>query len=99
MIPSSKPCRPVGYGKYGLDLCARQEMHLTLVMAFARDRKDPLDESTAGRLLEGHETKEGADSSKAQVACPNAGAALLLEVFEKLADERRVQIVEHQGRG
>src|SRR5262245_46483716 len=99
VVAASKPCRPIGHGKYGLDLCARQEMHLPLGVTLARDREDALNKGTAGRFLERHETKKGADSGQAKVACPDAGAALLLEVFEKRVDERRVQIVEHQGRG
>src|SRR5262245_14093554 len=99
VVAASKPCRPIGHGKYGLDLCARQEMHQPLGVTLARDREDALNKGTAGRFLERHETKKGADSGQAKVACPDAGAALLLEVFEKRVDERRVQIVEHQGRG
>src|SRR5262245_38537594 len=74
-------------------------MHQPLGVTLARDREDALNKGTAGRLLERHETKKGADSGQAKVACPDAGATLLLEVFEKRVDERRVQIVEHQGRG
>jgi hypothetical protein len=74
-------------------------MRLTLVVALARYRKDPLNNGTASRLLERRETEEGADGSEARIARPDAGAALLLEVLEKRANERRIQILENQGGG
>ena len=73
-------------------------MHLTLVVALARYREDALDERAVGRLLERHETKEGADGRQTQVARPDAGAALRLEIGQERADKRRLQIVERQGR-
>src|SRR3979409_945929 len=89
---------PIGRGKDRLDLGARQEMHLTLVVALARYREDALDKGAVSRLLEGHETEEGADGRQAQVARPDAGAALRFEIGQERADEWRIQIVERQGR-
>ena len=54
--------------------------------------------SAVGRLLERHETKEGADGGQTQVARPDAGAAPHLEIGQERANERRLQIVERQGR-
>src|SRR5262249_61912608 len=65
VIAASKPCRSVGHGNYGLDLWARQEMHLPLVVTLARYREDPLDQGAAAWLLKGHETEEGADGGQA----------------------------------
>src|SRR5664279_496693 len=73
-------------------------MHLALVVAFAWYREDSLDEGAVGRLLEGREPEEGANGRQAQVARPDAGASLRLEISEERADERRVEIVEGQGR-
>ena len=48
-------------------------MHLPLVVPLAWYRDDALDEWAVGRLLERHETKEGADGGQTQVARPDAG--------------------------
>ena len=80
VIAASEPCRPIGRRKDRLDLGARQEMHLTLVVALAWYREDALDQRAVGRLLEGHKTKEGANGGQTQVARPDAGAALRLEI-------------------
>jgi hypothetical protein len=87
VIATTEPCRPIGRGKDRLDLGARQEMHLTLVVALARYREDALDKGAVSRLLEGHETEEGADGCQAQVARLDAGAALRLEIGQERADE------------
>jgi hypothetical protein len=49
-------------------------------------------------LLKGHETEERADGGKAQIAGPDAGTTLCLEIGKKRANERRFQIFEFQGR-
>ena len=81
VVATSEPCRPIGRRKDRLDLGARQEMHLVLVVSLARYREDALDKGAVGRLFERHETKEGADGGQAQVARPDAGAALRLEIW------------------
>src|SRR6266566_6629738 len=55
VIAASEPCRTVGSGKDRLDLGARQEMHLTLVVTLARYREDSLVKGAVGRFLEGGE--------------------------------------------
>src|SRR5215207_6039194 len=82
VIAASEPCRAIGSGKNRLDLGPRQEMHLTLVVALARYREDSLDEGAVGRLLEGREPEEGANGRQAQVARPDAGAPIRLEISE-----------------
>ena len=74
-------------------------MHLTLVMAFARHREDPLNKGAVGRLLEGGEAEERANGRQAQIARPRAGAALRLKISEERGDKRRIEIVESQSRG
>src|SRR5271166_6524160 len=73
-------------------------MRLTLVVALARYREDALDMRAVGRLLEGREPEERADGGQALVAGPDASAPLRLQILQKRADERRVQIVERQNR-
>ena len=67
-------------------------------MPLARYCENALDMGAVGRLLEGREPEEGADGGQAQVARPYARTPLRLEIIEKRTDERRIQIVERQGR-
>jgi len=70
MVAMSEPCRSIGSGKNRLDLGPRQEMYLTLIMAFARHCQDALDKGAVGRLLEGYEPEKGANGCQAQIARP-----------------------------
>ncbi len=97
MIAASEPCRAIGSGKDRLDLGSRQEMHLTLVVALAWDREDALNKRAVSRLLEGGKPEERANGCQTQVARPDAGTPLRLEISEERADERHVQIVEGQA--
>jgi hypothetical protein len=67
-------------------------MHLPCVVALVWYCQNPLDQGAVGRLLKGYETKEGANGSKSQIAGPDAGTALGLEIGKERADERRFQI-------
>ena len=96
VIAAAEPRRPIGRGEDRLDLGARQEVHLSLVVALARYREHALDQRAVRRLLERHEPEEGADGGQAQVAGLDAGTALRLEIGQECADERRIQIVERQ---
>src|SRR5262245_49090611 len=98
VIAASEPRRAIGRGKYCLDLGTHQEMHLPLVVTLVRYRQNPLDQSAVGWLLKGYETEEGADGGQAQIAGPDAGTTLCLEIGKKRANEGRFQIFEFQGR-
>jgi hypothetical protein len=87
VVAASKPGRAIGGGEYRLDLGPRQEMDLSLIVTLARYSEDALDKGAVGRFLEGCEPEEGANGRQAQVARPNAGAALRLEISEERADE------------
>src|SRR5580693_8302395 len=97
-ITATQPCRPIGRSEDRLDLRACQEVHLSLVVALARYGEYALDQRTVCRLLERHESEEGADGSQAEVTRPGAGTALRLEIAQERTDERRIQIVERQHR-
>ena len=45
VIAASEPRRAIRHGKYRLDLGARQEMHLPLVVPLVRYRQNPLNQS------------------------------------------------------
>jgi hypothetical protein len=98
VIAPSEPDCAIGRGKYRLDLGARQEVHLPLVVPLVRYRQNPLDQSAMDWLLKSYETEEGANGGKAQIAGPDAGAALGLEIGQERANEGGLQIFEFQGR-
>jgi hypothetical protein len=53
VIAAAKPRRSIGHGENRLDLGARQEVHLPLVVALAWYGEHALDQPTVYRLLEG----------------------------------------------
>src|SRR5215471_194769 len=99
MIAASEPRRPIGRGEDCLDLWPRQEVHLSLFVPLARYREHTLDQRAVSRLLERHESEEGADGGQAQIARPDSGATLRLEISQERTDKGGVQIAERQSRG
>jgi hypothetical protein len=91
VIAAAKPRRSIGRGENRLDLGARQEVHLSLVVALARYGEHALDQRTVCRFLEGHEPEEGSDGGQTQVTRLRAGAALYLEIGEENAVLNRVE--------
>src|SRR6266511_274041 len=76
---------------------AGAEGEVVTVEALLRDGEDALDQSRVRWLAAGREAEERVDRREPRVACPDAVAALLLEVIEEGADERRVDVREEQG--
>lgn len=99
VIAAAEPRRPIGRGEDCLDLGARQEVHLSLVVALARYGEHALDHRAVRWLLERHEPEEGADGGQAQVARLGAGTALRLKIDQECTDERCIQVAECQSRG
>jgi hypothetical protein len=99
VVAASEPCRAIGRDKDRLDLGPRQEMQLALIVTLARYREDTLDQGAVCRLLEGGEPEERADGGQAQVAGPDTGTPLRLEISEEAADKRHIEIVDGQSRG
>jgi hypothetical protein len=97
VIAASEPRRPIGRGEDRLDLWPLQEVHLSLVVSFARYCEHALDHRAMCRLLKRHEPKEGADGGQAQVARSDGGAALRFEISQELPDKGGIQIAEQQG--
>ena len=65
VIAATEPRHPIGRGEDCLDLGARQEVHLSLVVALARYGEHALDQPAVRWLLERHEPEEGADGGQA----------------------------------
>ncbi len=51
------------------------------------------------RLADGHVVTEGVDRGEADIPCPRRVAPVLLDVIEKCADERGIQVIERKARG
>src|SRR5262249_5597111 len=98
VIAAAKPRHPIGRSKDRLDLRARQEVHLSFVVALAWNGEHALDHRTVCRLLERHEPEEGANGSQAQVPRLGASTALRLEIGQERTYERYIQLVERQDR-
>jgi hypothetical protein len=96
VIAASKPCCAIGGGQKRFDLGSRQEMYLTLVMAFTWYREDALDKRTVGRFLEGNEPEEGVNGGQAEIARSGADASLCLEIGKERADEWCIEIIDDQ---
>jgi hypothetical protein len=99
VVAAAEPRRPIGGGKDCLDLRARQEVHLPLVVALARYGEHALDQRAVRGLLERHEPEEGADGGQAQVASLGAGAARRLKIYQECTDERCIQIAVPDPKG
>src|SRR6266545_218290 len=80
-----------------VDFGGGEEGDEVTVEALLRDGEDALDQSRVRWLAAGREAEERVDRREPRVACPDAVAALLLEVIEEGADERRVDVREEQG--
>ena len=98
VIAAAEPRRPIRRGEDCLDLEARQEVHLPLIVTLARYGEHALDQRAVGWFLERHEPEEGADRSQAQVAGLGAGTALRLKIDQECTDERSFQVAECQIR-
>jgi len=64
-----------------------------------RHRQYPLYDRGVRRLAHGREAEERADRREARVARPRGVAALLLQVVEEFADERRIDVGDEQVGG
>jgi hypothetical protein len=91
-IALSGPCTGVGRGQHGFDLLSRQESNHRLLEALHGYRQDGLCKRESGRLLEGDILHERANGRKPCVTAANAVMPLLLQVFEEIEDEVRIEI-------
>jgi hypothetical protein len=63
------------------------------------NRQNPAAAIEMRRLADGHVVTEGVDRGEADIPRPRHVAPVLLDMIEKRADERGIQIVQREGRG
>ena len=68
-------------------------------MAFGGHRQDSLAEQRMGGFLESYVLKEGMNCGQTDVASASTVLSVLLEMIKEIADERHVQILDHELRG
>src|SRR6266545_4394965 len=99
MVAPTEPGGAIGLGEDCLDLGAIECCHEPPGGAFGWDGEDTLAEASVSRLVENGEPEERVNGREPSVSCSRTVCAPLLEVIEKGADERGVDVGEEQVRG
>ena len=97
-IPSADPCRRVGRRHQGIDLFATQEGNRSSLVALGRDRQNATTAIDVGRFTDRHVPKEGVDSGEPDIARTSAVSTSVLDMVQKRADKRCVEIFQRQAR-
>ena len=98
-IPSADPCVDVGRRQQRVDFGACQIGDRTSLVPLDRNRQNPAAAIEMRRLADGHVLTEGVDRGEADIARPRRVATVLLDMIEKRADKRGIEIVEREARG
>ena len=69
------------------------------LVALDGNRQNPAAAIEMRRLADGDIVTEGVDRGEADIPCPRRVAPVLLDMIEKRADERSIQVVEREARG
>ena len=99
VVTPPEPCTLVWSGEQSIHLCARQKLHQGTREALTGDGENPLDLRGMGWNLERGIAKQRVDGRQAQVASSDADAVVLLNVVQKLPDQRSSDVLETQLRG
>ena len=97
-IPSADPRRHVRGRHHGVDLWATQEGDRSPLVALGRNRENTATAVDMGRLADRHIPKERVNGSEPDIARAGAVPAGLLDMVQKLADKRCVEIFKGQAR-
>ena len=96
VVAAAEPGAAVGRGEQRGDLGEVEVADGVALVAFGRDRHDPRDRVRVFGMFERGEPVERVDRPEPGVAGAGAVAAVLFEVGEERADQRRVEIVDVQ---
>src|SRR2546425_5305876 len=94
VVTSTDQGGAVGSGQEGLDLGPVEEGDQGALEALERDGEDALDERGVFGVVEGCEVEEGVDGGETGIAGADGVASNGLEMSQKVADERGVEVVE-----
>lgn len=95
-IAATDPGGRVGCRGQGLGFLSGEELDEPAFVSFRGDREYALTEKGVGWLLQGYVTEEGVGRRQAAVASPRAVPSTDLEMFEELAHEGSVEILDGQ---
>ena len=98
MVASAGPGAAVGRGEQRVDLGFGEVGDQRPVEALGRDRQDARDRGGVLGVAQRGVAEQRVDRGQAGVAGADAVAALVLEVVEERADQRRVEVVEVERR-
>jgi hypothetical protein len=98
VVPAAHPRASIGYRKKSLDLGPCQEVNPLTVVSFRRQRQDALREAAHVWLLEGHIAKKGMKGRQSDIAAAGGNTAFFLQMIEKRAEKRNIEILDEQRR-
>ena len=96
VVAAAEPGAEIGRGEQRLDLAQVEVADDVALVAFGRDRHDPRDGVRVFRVFECRVPVEGVDRPEPGVAGAGAVAAIVFQVGEERADQRRVKVVDVQ---
>src|SRR6266851_9849440 len=99
MVPTASPGRAVRHREECQQFSTVQECDESPFESLRRDGQDALDVVRVLGVVEGREAEEAVDGSKSGVACADTVLAVLFEILQEGADERRVDVREVESRG
>jgi hypothetical protein len=97
-IPTANPGLDVGDRQQGLDLRGREKLDHFALVAAAGHCEESLTEQGMRRFAERHILGKRVDRRDPRISGAAAPAAGAFEVIEEVADERRCEVVDRQGR-
>jgi len=98
-IPAAYPRGDVGCREQRVGFGPCQVGDRPSLVPFDGDRQNPAAAIEMRRLADGHVVTEGVNRGEADIPRPRRVAPVLLDMIEKRADERGIQIVGREGRG
>ena len=99
VVATTDPFRLVGGVEQRLELRVGEERDECLIVALGWDRQDALDRGGVLGVSQSGVAEQRADRRQARVAGADRVAALVLEVIQERADQRRLEIVDVEVAG
>jgi hypothetical protein len=98
-VAAPYPSGRVGCLQKGVDLFPIEKFDGPPFVSCGRHREDSLAKQRMGRFLESHVLKERMNCGQTDITSASTVLSLFLEMIKEIADERHVQILDHEFRG
>jgi hypothetical protein len=99
VVAPADPGRLVGGGEQRLELELGEQRDQFVIVALGRDGQDALDRGGVLGVAQRGVAKQRADRRQARVAGADRVAALVFEVIQERADQRRLEVVDVESAG